>query len=157
MRPDRSKFLMMLVACFASLSLCHAQEPETPPKKEEKQPPATEKPKSPKPLSDPTLLSPRLKKALQPAAETQAEAVHVKEVHAPKLPAIELKGLLLVTGEKPAAMIEVKSKGLMLVREGSQFSVIEPDGSSMTLIVKRISDQGVQIEAPTLKEIINLQ
>jgi len=105
-----------------------------------------------KPAKDPTALSPRMKQAL-----TEKRAEVVKEPDLPKLPEIKLKGLVKAGETGASAMIEIAGAGIQLARPDSEISVKLADGTSLTLKIKKINADSVEIEVPALKQALTLR
>jgi general secretion pathway protein D len=93
-------------------------------------------------LPDPTRASPRLKAALLAGGSA--------------IPDLTVKGLVLSAArESGAVMLEVAGGGRVLARPGLPFTLVA-DGEPRRLLVKRISAEGIEIEAPEQKESVTL-
>ena len=88
-------------------------------------------------LPDPTLASPRMKAALQEGSTG--------------IPGLTVKGIVLGTGKVAGAVVlEVAGGGRVMARAGQPFTAVA-DGEARKLIIKRISSNGIEIEAPDQK------
>ncbi len=91
------------------------------------------------PIADPTRPSPRVKAALTAQGSGLSETT--------------LRGLVLAGGKEGAVMLEIKGAGQVLARPGVPFNVLI-DGASRKLVIKSITTDGVELEAPLLNETV---
>lgn len=148
---------MVLFAIF--VSEMRAEEKPAPPV----QPPPTAETvpvkdaKPAKPVDDPTELSGDLRTALTPPAPPPPRAAVMAPPPLPAMPEIVLKALVEAEGKAPSALIEINGKAQHLVSEGSTFSVRESDKQYLTLNVKKIDANGVEIEIVQLKQTLRIK
>ena len=91
-------------------------------------------------LPDPTLASERMKATLQGGSSA--------------IPGLTVKGVVLGSGKAVGAVaLEVQGGSQVLARTGIPFTVMV-DGEALKLVVKRISSDGLEIEAPAQKETV---
>ncbi len=107
---------------------------------------------------DPTEESSALKNAQNPPVP---RAVYVPQNAAapalPALPDIVLKAYVEAEGKPPSAMLEINGKAQQTVSEGMEFSVHSSDKQYLTLKVKKVSHDGVEIEVVQLKQTIRVK
>jgi hypothetical protein len=101
---------------------------------------------------DPTQPSAKLRQILR-GPERSAEVVQ-RPVELAKAPEITFKGLIRAKDKPAAAMIEIKGRQAQVVREGSQISAIASDGTSVELMINKISSDGVEIDITKLKQTL---
>jgi hypothetical protein len=125
-------------------------EPKKPAPKPDDPPPPAPKPKDGE-IVDPTQPSEALYKASNPQEKTTVEP------HAPPpppLPEVALKAFVQAQGREPSALIEVNGKSQYMVSEGNEIAVHNSGGQPLTLKVKRMQREGVEIEVVQLKVTI---
>lgn len=89
---------------------------------------------------DPTKASPKMKAALMAGGTA--------------VPEMSVKGLVLSAArERAIVMFELAGGGRVLARPGTPFNVTA-DGESRRLVIKRIDDSGIEVEAPDHNESI---
>ena len=90
-------------------------------------------------LPDPTLASPRMKAALQGGGSA--------------IPGLIVRGIVLGSGKGAGAVaLEVEGGARVMARAGMPFTVMA-DGEVRKLVIKRISSEGMEIEAPDQKQV----
>lgn len=91
-------------------------------------------------LPDPTQASQRMKAALQGSDSA--------------IPGLIVKGVVIGAGKTAGAVaLEVQGGGQVIARAGAPFTVMV-DGEARKLIIKRISSDGLEIEAPVQQETL---
>jgi general secretion pathway protein D len=90
-------------------------------------------------LPDPTLTSPRMKAALHGGSSA--------------IPGLIVKGIVLGAGKSAGAVaLDIEGGARVMARAGIPFSV-RVDGEVRKLVIKRISSEGLEIEAPDQKQV----
>ena len=109
---------------------------------------------------DPTQWSPKMREAVNPRPKYVPpvnSGVAPAPVVLPTLPEIVLKGLIEIEGKPPSALLEIDGKLQRYVTEGAQLTSHPVGKPSLTILVKKISTVGVEIEIVQLKQTIHLQ
>lgn len=112
---------------------------------------------------DPTQLTPAMRDALNPPAtaalrDTQAHRPAPPAAPVlPPIPEVVLKAFVETEGKSPAALLEVDGKVPHLVSEGSAWTVHLAGKQSVTLIIKKVSRNGIEIEVLPHKQIIHVK
>ncbi|HLX61095.1 MAG TPA: hypothetical protein VKX17_07410 [Planctomycetota bacterium] len=104
---------------------------------------------------DPTEMSDKLKNAVNPPAPTKTIVPRAPVL--PAIPEIVLKAFVEAEGKPPAAMLSINGKTQMTVSEGSEISVQGSDHQYLTLKVKKVARDGVEIEIVQLKQTIHVK
>ena len=125
MKASRAVLLVLGLVILAGSPLSRAQEADT------AQVEAT--------VTDPTRVGAPMRDALK------AQLVRLRS--------IELKGLVVAGESSGVALLDMKDHGSILVRSNSQFTA-NVGGLPLRIVVKNVSADGVEIEAPTLTETL---
>ena len=141
----RMSWIALLLAAGPLWAAAEEPRPQPPPTPLPAPPTAGDTGQAP----DPTAPSPRLREVMRrdekPVEKTPA-----------KLPILTLKGLVLAEGQPPAAMLSLDGATAQLVREGSRLSA-GGEGGALTLIVRKITASGLELEVEELKKTISVR
>lgn len=153
MKPT-SLHLIALAACLLCAPVFGSSAAE--PRKDSDPPPPGEQVDL-----DPTQLSPQLRAALQPPAPVQHVAPNAPPTAVaapvPVLPDIVLRALVQTEGKPAAALLEINGKTQQIVSEGTVFSVRGNEHNLLTLTVRKVSADDVEIEAVQLKQTLHVK
>ena len=110
---------------------------------------------------DPTQLTPAMRDALNPPAPAVPRDAHRPAAPVapvlPPIPDIVLKAYVETEGKPPAALLEIDGKNPRLVSEGAEWTVRSAGKQNVTLNIKKVSRDGVEIEVLPHKQIIHVK
>jgi hypothetical protein len=95
--------------------------------------------------SDPTRPSPRLKQLLK-KAEQKPVGTETAQPAKPKLPPISIKAIVKAADRPMSAILQVGDKELVSVKAGAELTLKSAEGVSLRLLVKKVSEDGVELE-----------
>lgn len=139
---------VVMLAALGTWSIVQADPPATPPAPG----PTYRSPPAGPPAArfrDPTQPSPEMRSAIE--AEQFVPKPNDSAPAAPALPTVTLKARLIGSRGQPTAVIDVGGR-TFTVHPDSEV----PGSGASTIVVRQISDQGVQVEVLPLKKTIHL-
>ncbi|MEI6234540.1 MAG: hypothetical protein WCT04_15915 [Planctomycetota bacterium] len=113
--------------------------------------------KKTEPLPDPTELSAEFRDALKPPAPPVVKVAAPPPPASPAIPEMVVKALVETDGQPASAMIEINGKAQHIITAGSTFSVRDSGAQYLTLVVKRVAADGVEIEIVELKKVVKIR